>query len=214
MSCNKPRSAANTPLANCNTRPSSPPRDQGREVARRRAGRTGAGQGQRPVHLRRAGIPADRALNRPSGELLAVARPASDGIMVRGRFFSYDKRMQCSRGRDAAVFAHRNRPPRPHAPRALAVPKGRFILGRPCDEKSPQGMTPVREYASRGARSAPYPAIQLKNSFTRSVQDLLCGEWRSPPSFSEASNWRRMFFCSSLRRTGVSTTTWQYRSPG
>ena len=77
--------------------------------------------------------------------------------------------------------------------------------------KNPAGMTPL---GSRGARSAPYPAIQLKNSFTRSVQDLLCGEWRSPPSFSEASNWRRMFFCSSLRRTGVSTTTWQYRSPG
>ena len=57
-------------------------------------------------------------------------------------------------------------------------------------------------------------AVQLKNSLTRSVQDLLCGEWRSPPSFSEASNWRRMFFWSSLRRTGVSTTTWQYRSPG
>ena len=96
-------------------RPSPPPRDQDREVARRRAGRTGAGQGQRPVHLRRAGIPADRALNRPSGELLAVARPASDGIMVRGRFFSYDKRMQYRRGRDAAVFTHRNRPPRPRA---------------------------------------------------------------------------------------------------
>ena len=25
MSCNKPRSTANTPLANCNTRPSPPP---------------------------------------------------------------------------------------------------------------------------------------------------------------------------------------------
>jgi len=48
-----------------------------------------------------------------------------------------------------------------------------------------------------------------KNSLTRSVQDLLCGVWRSPPSPSDCSNWRRISFWASVNRTGVSTTTWQ-----
>lgn len=79
---------------------------------------------------------------------------------------------------------------------------------------SPPGQAPVvrhERYCQDGVcpRRDRRRMRQLKNSLTRSVQDLLCGEWRSPPSLSEASNWRRMAFCSSLRRTGVSTTTWQ-----
>jgi len=58
--------------------------------------------------------------------------------------------------------------------------------------------------------SAPY----LKRSFTRSVQVLVLGECRSPDFLKESSSsFSSLRWCSVIF-TGVSTDTWQYRSPG
>jgi hypothetical protein len=42
-----------------------------------------------------------------------------------------------------------------------------------------------------------------------STKDLAWGECLAPPSRSDSSNSRSSFFCFSVRRTGVSTRTWQ-----
>ena len=99
------------------------------------AGRTGAGQGQRPVHLRRAGIPADRALNRPSGELLAVAgRPRTASWSGAG--FSATTSGCSTAAAEMPRFLPIEIGRQGRAPAGASCPKGRVILRRPCDEKS------------------------------------------------------------------------------
>jgi hypothetical protein len=54
----------------------------------------------------------------------------------------------------------------------------------------------------------------VKKPFIRSTKLFSCGECFCPPAFSKPSNSRSSFFCFSVSRTGVSTVTWQYKSPG
>ena len=55
---------------------------------------------------------------------------------------------------------------------------------------------------------------QLKKFFSRSVQLSPLGEWREPPFLSDSSSSRSSLRWCSVSLTGVSTTMWQYRSPG
>ena len=55
---------------------------------------------------------------------------------------------------------------------------------------------------------------QLKKLLSLSVQLLPLGEWREPPFLSESSSSRSSLRWCSVSLTGVSTTMWQYRSPG
>ena len=54
----------------------------------------------------------------------------------------------------------------------------------------------------------------LNRSLTRSAQLLLVGEWRSPDLRNDSSSSFSSLRWCSVSLTGVSTLTWQYRSPG
>ena len=55
---------------------------------------------------------------------------------------------------------------------------------------------------------------QLKKLFRRSVQLSVLGECLAPPFFSDSSSSLNSLRWCSVSLTGVSTTMWQYRSPG
>ena len=57
-------------------------------------------------------------------------------------------------------------------------------------------------------------AYTLKKFFSLSVQLSSLGECLAPPFLSDSSNSFNSFFWCSVSLTGVSTVTWQYRSPG
>ena len=58
------------------------------------------------------------------------------------------------------------------------------------------------------------PTVHLKMFFTRSVQLLEFGECFSPPFLKDSSSSLSSLRWCSVSLTGVSTTMWQYRSPG
>ena len=72
-------------------------------------------------------------------------------------------------------------------------------------------------FGARGADKpapAPAPLAQLKNSFALSIQPLSVGLCFSPPFLSDSSSSFSTLRWCSVSFTGVSTRTWQYRSPG
>ena len=68
---------------------------------------------------------------------------------------------------------------------------------------------PLLEFAGAGPGGA-----QLKNSFALSNQPLSVGLCFSPPFLSDSSSSFMSLRWCSVSLTGVSTRTWQYRSPG
>lgn len=66
----------------------------------------------------------------------------------------------------------------------------------------------------RGPRQPPLRRHQLKNSLALSNQPLSVGLCLSPPFLSDSSSSFMSLRWCSVSLTGVSTRTWQYRSPG
>src|SRR5450830_333120 len=64
-----------------------------------------------------------------------------------------------------------------------------------------------------GLSAAGFIGAYSKNSLTLSFQVLVCGLCLAPPSLVSFSNSRNRSFWRSVSLTGVSTTTWQNKSP-
>lgn len=104
--------------------------------------------------------------------------------------------------------------------------KALALLLRPQAKKSPEALRQPVHAEARGlarSRTSLVPggmivfqldSAQLKNSLALSNQPLSVGLCLSPPFLSDSSSSLSSLRWCSVSLTGVSTRTWQYRSPG